>query len=275
MELLSSAFRQRLEHLAAAPPQAILLIGDNGVLPDYEADQLAQLITSHHGGQAQRLQPEAGKTGLAIAQIRSLYVATRGKQAVGRAVWLVGLDGAAEAAQNAFLKLLEEPPQQVIFIILVSRADQALVTIRSRSQPLQAARLEASAADGWLRSQGVGEAAERRQLIFLAEGGVSELQRLGSDTEYRQKQLDHAALAKQLVSGSLYDSIKLIATLASDRDKALRVVHLAITFLRTLASNRPSPAIMHQLAGYIDCYEQLAQNGNIRAQLLATITRRA
>lgn len=46
---------------------------------------------------------------------------------------LPGADKMQAAAQNAFLKILEEPPQNILFILLCQSAEKLLSTIRSRT----------------------------------------------------------------------------------------------------------------------------------------------
>ncbi len=54
--------------------------------------------------------------------------------------WKIGViqdaDTMNESAQNAFLKTLEEPPRQCVFILTTGRVSELLPTIRSRCQPL-------------------------------------------------------------------------------------------------------------------------------------------
>lgn len=46
---------------------------------------------------------------------------------------LPGADKMQPAAQNAFLKILEEPPQNILFVLLCNSAEKLLSTIRSRT----------------------------------------------------------------------------------------------------------------------------------------------
>lgn len=49
---------------------------------------------------------------------------------------LLGADAMTEQAQNALLKILEEPPERVVFVITCASAASLLDTVRSRSQTL-------------------------------------------------------------------------------------------------------------------------------------------
>ncbi len=72
-------------------------------------------------------------------------------------------------AANAMLKTIEEPRQNVHFILLAERPDRLLATIRSRCQRVRFSRLPDAVIDGILVAQGVPEH-ERLAAIALCGG---------------------------------------------------------------------------------------------------------
>lgn len=60
----------------------------------------------------------------------------RPNEAPRKVYLLLGADAMTAQAQNALLKLLEEPPGQVLFVITCASASNLLETVRSRSQIL-------------------------------------------------------------------------------------------------------------------------------------------
>lgn len=54
------------------------------------------------------------------------------------------------SAANKLLKLLEEPPEHVLFILVSSRPESVLPTIRSRCQTLKFSRIKPADLDNWL-----------------------------------------------------------------------------------------------------------------------------
>lgn len=72
-------------------------------------------------------------------------------------------------AANAMLKTLEEPRPGVHFVLLASRPERLLVTIRSRCQRLGLSRLGNDVLDGILAARGV-DAVARSTAIALADG---------------------------------------------------------------------------------------------------------
>jgi DNA polymerase-3 subunit delta' len=75
---------------------------------------------------------------ISIDQIRELgrVVSLRPFEGRCRVVIIDPADAMNEAAQNAFLKTLEEPPPDVLFVLITSRPQALRATIRSRCQRL-------------------------------------------------------------------------------------------------------------------------------------------
>jgi DNA polymerase III subunit delta' len=68
-------------------------------------------------------------------------------------------------AQNALLKTLEEPPPETYIILITSRPDRLLPTIRSRCQIVQFQRLDAAAMKEWFERAKLELPAEQREWI--------------------------------------------------------------------------------------------------------------
>ena len=83
-----------------------------------------------------RLTDEKGtrKSGILIDQIRQMRVdaSVLPNEAAGKVYIIEEADTMNERAQNAALKLLEEPPAGVAFILVTSNPDKLLITVRSR-----------------------------------------------------------------------------------------------------------------------------------------------
>jgi len=93
---------------------------------------------------------------ISIDQIRELgrVVSLRPFEGRCRVIIIDPADAMNEAAQNAFLKTLEEPPPDVVFVLITSRPQALRATIRSRCQrldlsPLPVAQLEEALRQRW------------------------------------------------------------------------------------------------------------------------------
>lgn len=134
--------------------------------------QMASHLT-HPDIQIVRL-PEDKKQ-ISVAQIRDVVSESYIKPYMGKRKIVIFPDSALMTvqAQNALLKVLEEPPGDVIFLLLCTNHMQLLETIRSRTTLLQLQQMQMSANDIDLESD------VREQLFAqaqkLAGGNLSDL----------------------------------------------------------------------------------------------------
>ncbi|OGM24689.1 hypothetical protein A2627_02725 [Candidatus Woesebacteria bacterium RIFCSPHIGHO2_01_FULL_39_28] len=79
-----------------------------------------------------------------ISDVRDLQKFTKLSLAKKTAIILKNVDGASEEAQNAFLKNLEEPPKNLIYILTASNIDLIPETIISRCQVIKTSNFQFS-----------------------------------------------------------------------------------------------------------------------------------
>jgi DNA polymerase-3 subunit delta' len=85
-----------------------------------------------------------------------------------RVVLLTEAEAMNAAAANAVLKILEEPPASVYFILITNQPRRLLATIRSRCRLLPFAAPDASTASAWIQDSGLPKSAHR--FLELAAG---------------------------------------------------------------------------------------------------------
>lgn len=83
--------------------------------------------------------PEKGKKIISISQIREmgLAISSRPNEAKFRMVLISNADLMNTQAQNALLKLLEEPPEKTFFILIANKISLLLPTITSRCRKIR------------------------------------------------------------------------------------------------------------------------------------------
>ena len=101
-------------------------------------------------------------------------------------------DNISVTSQNALLKILEEPWEQTVFILVSERPDLLLKTILSRTQEVGVPRLAASDLEPIVRRSGETDEAKIRNTARLAGGDLLELRRLlgGSNDDVRHENLE-------------------------------------------------------------------------------------
>lgn len=88
-----------------------------------------------------------------------------------------------EEASNRILKILEEPWERTVFLLVAERPDLLLKTIVSRTQEVAVPRLTAHDLEPVIRSTGESDTEKVRNMARLAGGDLIELRRLISGGE--------------------------------------------------------------------------------------------
>lgn len=91
-------------------------------------------------------------------------------------VWLP--EAMNEEASNKILKILEEPWERTLFILVSERPDRLLPTILSRTQEVAVPRIGTQVLERIAAERGAGDLVQARNLARLAGGDVLELQQL-------------------------------------------------------------------------------------------------
>lgn len=174
------------------------------------------------------------KKGIHVSQIREVERTTALKPFEGR-TRVVIIDPAEEmnpSAQNAFLKTLEEPPPQVVFVLVTADESRLLPTIRSRCRRLELRLPSLDEVETALTERGVdGERAHL--LVRLSRGHIgwalesadddSMLERRDASIEQarslaRISVADRMALAERLAGAYRRDPAPVLADIEAWRD---------------------------------------------------------
>lgn len=93
-----------------------------------------QLAQAKHHADIHIIAPEKEKRSISIDQIRQLTrkVYEHAQQGHHKVIWIQQIEDLTEAAANALLKTLEEPPEQTFFLLTCQQIETVLPTIRSR-----------------------------------------------------------------------------------------------------------------------------------------------
>jgi DNA polymerase-3 subunit delta' len=119
---------------------------------------------------------EPGNSGsIKIDQVRDIIdrAAYRPFEGRRRAVIVDEADALVPAAQNALLKTLEEPPSSSVFMLVTSRPDMLLATVRSRCPRLRFRPLGAGDVAAALMKRGRSED-EARAVAATADGSIAQ-----------------------------------------------------------------------------------------------------
>jgi DNA polymerase III subunit delta' len=245
----------------ASLPPSLIFAGPDGVGKRMAAIALAQFVNCQsrkpadldscgtcaacsriaRGVHADVLVIEPGETGsIKVDQVRDAIdrAAYRPFEGRRRIVVVDDADAMLAEAQNALLKTLEEPPTASMFVLVTSRPDMLLPTVRSRCQRLRFGRLEAQEVAGVLTRSHEYSTAEAHAAASAADGSIGLALEGGLDAFAEARET--AAEVLQSVAASndprrRLESAKVLAG-AGDRDELRRRLRALASMLRDLGA---------------------------------------
>ena len=263
---LAPATTRFLANLSRSVPQAILLTGPDGV----GLGTLARHIASTEGRLLTLVAPESKSTALAsisVERIRQLYTETRSRLDGAHFVIIDDADTMNHVAQNALLKLLEEPNESIHFILTSHSPDKLLPTIRSRTQQFAVPPISELESRRQLKSLGVTDALNEQRLLFVAAGYPAELSRLvSSPTDFASLSV-RVQTARVLIEGSSYQRIALTASFSGDRHEAIRLIDTVVMLLRRSLATSPDRATVGFIERMLNASDAIRANGNVKLHL--------
>ena len=262
-----------LQAVMEARPHAILITGPYGV----GLSTVGQHYAKEAGGQVVTVLPEkeskidVEKGSITVESIRRLYDLTRTIEPAGRVIVIDYAERMAPAAQNAFLKLLEEPTEGTRFLILTHQPELMLPTVMSRSQQIDLRPITPEQSKELLDALQVADTTKRAQLLFIAEGLPAELTRLVQNEDAFTARATLVKDARGLVTGSAYERLLLAKKYKDSRADALTLIEDALKLLkRTIATNGDT-ASLRMMTRFEVIHKRLSEQGNVRLQLSATV----
>ncbi len=253
--LLHPDTNKNLHHLLAYPPHAVLVVAPKGAgkatLAEYIASQLLNVAPDELSRYPYYQAIGNGEEPVTIDDIRKLHAQTRlkttGQTAVRRLLVIFGADNMTKEAQNALLKLLEEPPADTVLLLTCARPASLLPTIRSRTQAFTLKPPTMKITTEYFQSQGYSDK-DIQAAYFLSEGGI------GLMTALLGHEDDHPLAkavqeAKQLLKQGRYNKLVTVEKLVRDKGIDITVILDAL--------GRVCRTLMHESA---------KKNDKIRAQ---------
>lgn len=267
--ILNPQTSKDIERLTKQLPQSILLIASE----EQGAIEVAQEIANSAGATFTILLPEKNEKidltsgTIGVKQIRDLYDSSRSRRTKKHITIISYGERMTHQAQNAFLKLLEEPNDNTHFIIIASSTQQLLDTVLSRVSKLVVRPITKEQTDELITQLAPNDTKKQIQLRYIASGMPAELIKLAKNDDYFKERSASVRRAMDLLRGEGYDKIKIIHTVKDDRASAIRLVNDVIAILKQLIFESPDRDLIIKLDTAGEALGALEQNGNIRLVL--------
>lgn len=241
--VLHANTKAQLDTLADDPPHALLLAAANGSGKMAVAQQLVTKILKLEPAKISQNQyvkivSAQDKKTISIEDVRDLQkfmqLKTIGKNRIRRAVIIEQAEYLTTEAQNALLKLLEEPPADTIIVLTASHIRALLPTIRSRLQLVNLVTPGKEQLSEHFKSLNFTE--ENIAKSYFLSDGLPGLMNslLGEDTEHPL--VASVAQAKQLLQQTPLEKLAAADKLSKQKDEVWntidamqRIAHAALS----------------------------------------------
>jgi len=259
----------QLDSLAADLPQSLLFTGPEGVgltsVVTYLAERLKVKVITVLPEKDEKVDLEKGV--ITVDIIRRLYGTTKTIETGRRIIVIDYAERMGIQAQNAFLKLLEEPGVNTHFILLTHAITKLLPTIRSRVQTIEVKPITAQQSGQLLDELSVTDAKKRAQLLFIASGLPAALALLSGDDDAFTKRAQIVRDAREYLQGTAYDRLKVALAYKDDRQRALTLLVDAMKLLQSNVARGQGSELVTRIGTLLKVHERIEANGNIRLQL--------
>jgi len=169
------------------------------------------------------------KKEISVDQVREVErsVALKPYEGRTRVVVIDPADAMSAGAQNAFLKTLEEPPPQVVFVLIATREERLLPTVRSRCRRVELGLAPRAEIEGALSARGA-DSEKAGLLARLARGRPGWVLAMAADASLLEKRRETLAQASALGEMPMADRFDLAERLSgrfkNDRDAVARLI---------------------------------------------------
>lgn len=273
--ILHPASKALLEAYLNELPQALIVTGKAGTGTLQVAEHISRtlgspleiIVPKKKSKDSKNFEVDIENGRVITEDVRALYDSVRGKQTSPRVFIIQSADKMMASAQHALLKLLEEPADNVYFILETYNPELLFPTVRSRSQILTILPLTSEQSDAYVESLGVTDPTKRVQLRYIAEGLPAELQRLATDEDYFNNRAQRINDARQLLQADTYEKLLIVQKYQTNREHALQLIDSAMQITRHSVSAKPQTALITQLDELLRVKERITSNYNIRLQL--------
>lgn len=227
------------------------------------------------------LAPEKGKSSLGIEPIRQVIetLYAHAQQGGAKVIWLPQAEQLTEAAANALLKTLEEPPEKTYFLLGCREPSRLMATLRSRCLYWHLASPEEQLSLQWLSRQAAGSQTDRLTALRLHDGAPLAAEQLLQPQQWQQRSALCAALSAALPQR---DMLSLLPVL-NHEDVAERLHWLCALLVDAMkwqqgahhyVLNQDQQPLVHQLASLLSSasLQQIVQQWlSCRHQLLSVV----
>jgi DNA polymerase-3 subunit delta' len=280
--LLHPKTRLQVDYILKNPPQALMISAPSGsgkkVLTRALASQILGLKEQDIDSYAYffRVHRLQNKSDISIEQIRAavnkLRLKVPGSQPIRRLVFIEDAHFMNVPAQNALLKILEEPNPDTVFLLSVTSAKNVLPTIASRAQNFEILPVSLSSAKTFWQGQ---HSEAQIESAWRLSGGVAGLMSALLDAAAPHPLKEAVEQAKKFLRASKYERLLEIDRLSRNKDQFAAFVEALSRTLTALnhasvkaGRTKQAQALLHSRQSLQKIEKALQLNANPRLAAL-------
>lgn len=237
--LVNPNTEKQLSNFIDNPSHAVILVGINGSGKTFLARSLSSKLLGIDIDKLDSypyiLSVTTEKGTISIESIRGLHkfvqLKTTGTGNIRRIAIVEHAEGMTIEAQNAFLKLLEEPPEDTALIVTVDNIRSLLPTVVSRLQVIEVNQPDQEDLLKYFETKGTAQAEALK--AFHLSGGLPGLMASLLDGEQEHPLIQGVSDAKEFLSMDLAKRLVLVDSLSKQKDAATNMIsamqHIAQT----------------------------------------------
>lgn len=180
------------------------------------------------------VQKDSDKTQIGVDNIRQQVIAEASLKPrnAKRKIFIIDQgDILNEAAQNALLKVLEEPPLYVTFIICVTSKEKLLPTVLSRSQTISFFPLTAEIVEKYLSENLTLPPEDAKVTAKLSQGSIGTALALATDAAKKERIANSISHLMSLRKNALRIR-EMTEFMSQEKDNITEIIDYMLTFLR-------------------------------------------
>lgn len=210
--VISPKLQSIIDSFITHPMHALVVYGPQHSGKRALIEYIADAITNSRPGSKYHIEPQEGKKSIGYDDIKDIKHFVRVKDNLYRVVLIPDAELLTIEAQNSLLKLLEEPPKKVIFILSSVNLHDLLPTVQSRLSKMQYIAPTSSQVDEYIAQTGAIDASK---IKVIANGRMGLLHALCYD-DNDHIMLRNIDVAKDILMESKEDRLLRVDGLVKD-----------------------------------------------------------
>ncbi len=209
--------------------------------------------------------PEEGKKTIGTDVIREVIKTALIKpySADKKIIILPDCDGITAEAQNAMLKIIEEPPPYIVFMILIQNSNSLLETVRSRSIKLSMQLYS----DAEIK-QALGTENINPYILSYSEGNIGKAKELVFDDEFVSLRDSFFEVLPHLIKNERYPVFKITEFFESNKDNSKLLLDFMLSVFRDVILMKLNAVNMLQNVDKSDIISRFEENVTMKAAVI-------